>query len=111
MTVSLPSVVGMDRNIHIKGVKLFEFSRINVLLSDTFSFNQYALYFMDHIDLILWATVIKFVISYAENFNVETIKINNPTNLKKYIFKNKGCISSKSATTNINVTTLSSESF
>jgi hypothetical protein len=40
---------------------------------------------MDHIDFIHWATLTKSVISFAEIFNVEIIKINNPTILKKYI--------------------------
>jgi hypothetical protein len=45
---------------------------------------------MDHIDFIRWATLTKSAISFAEIFNVQVIKINNPTILKKYIFMNKG---------------------
>jgi len=52
---------------------------------------------MDHIDFILWATFTKFVIPVAEIFNVEIIKINNPTILKKYIFLKK-CVLIQSLT-------------
>jgi hypothetical protein len=65
---------------------------------------------MDHIDFILWATFTKFLISVAEIFNVEIIKINNPTILKKYIFLKKMCINSKFKITKNEITTFSSES-
>jgi len=90
MSVSLHPVVGIERNIRIKSVKLSALFRTNMLLSYTFSFSEQKYYFMDHIDLILWATFTKSVISFAEIFNVEIIKINNPTILKKYILVKKG---------------------
>jgi hypothetical protein len=62
MAVSSPSVVGMERNVIIKGVKLTALCKHTAMLY--FSFNKYELYFTDHKNFFRWATVTKFVIYF-----------------------------------------------